>query len=375
MKSIAIIGAGGAIAAPVVAALYQAIQAGEALELNVVTSHGGASTHALEKDGIAVHYPTRAGGTTITVPSAAYKTGNNVTGPVDYVFIGTKGHDVASTLADNAFLIGPQTRVVTVQNGIPFWLPRLPEAAAHHISHISAVDEGGHANRRFGKNVLGGLTTAVAVPLRDAQGKARPATSMVVADLPYAFGNPAGAPTPELQEFVRLLKKGGLNVHDPLDSRALGFAIFHKLMGNMFNFPAAQLDQTVAALAANPDRANFIRNAMSEIKEIALALGIEGAATLDPEERMALAPKINSKTSTAADVAQGKLPEIDPLLRAVIDLGDRLGVPTPHLHAMYKGFTGFLQDKKIPYAPAPLRQGGPTPGASVYDAAQLMPKP
>src|SRR5260221_3619000 len=81
-------------------------------------------------------------------------------GPQDYVVLTLKVHSIPPALNQIAPLLGPETTVVTMQNGVPWWY-FYRAGGAHEGTRIEAVDPGGQIWDRLGpQRVLG----AVAYP-------------------------------------------------------------------------------------------------------------------------------------------------------------------------------------------------------------------
>jgi 2-dehydropantoate 2-reductase len=73
---------------------------------------------------------------------------------------------------------------------------------------------------------------------------------------------------------------------------------------------------------------------MTEADSVARALGIE--VQLGVEQRLAGAEKVGAhKTSMLQDLESGRPSELEALVGAVVELGDRLGLELPHLRTVY----------------------------------------
>ena len=85
-----------------------------------------------------------------------------------------------------------------------------------------------------------------------------------------------------------------------------------------------------------PVSSNQIQQALGSEQVQALAAKLGVAFRVDIERRIAGAEKVGKhKTSMLQDVESGRDPEIDALVGAVIELGNRVGVPVPHIEAVY----------------------------------------
>ena len=73
---------------------------------------------------------------------------------------------------------------------------------------------------------------------------------------------------------------------------------------------------------------------MGETEAVAARLGIELPISID--QRMAGAEKVGAhKTSMLQDLEAGRPLELDPIVGAVVELGDRLGVEMPATRTVY----------------------------------------
>ena len=73
---------------------------------------------------------------------------------------------------------------------------------------------------------------------------------------------------------------------------------------------------------------------MAETEAVAAKLGIELPISID--QRMAGAEKVGAhKTSMLQDLEAGRPMELEAVVGAVVELGERLGVPMPATRAVY----------------------------------------
>ena len=111
--------------------------------------------------------------------------------------------------------------------------------------------------------------------------------------------------------------------------------IWVKLLGNVaFNPISALTGGTLEELVRHPDTNQVVREIMTETEAVAGKLGIELPISID--QRMAGAEKVGAhKTSMLQDLEAGRPMEIEAVVGAVVELGDRLGVPMPSTRAVY----------------------------------------
>ena len=111
--------------------------------------------------------------------------------------------------------------------------------------------------------------------------------------------------------------------------------IWVKLLGNVaFNPISALTGGTLEELVRHPETRRLVRDLMVETEAVAAKLGIELPISI--EQRMAGAEKVGAhKTSMLQDWEAGRPMELEAVVGAVVELGERLGVPMPSTRAVY----------------------------------------
>ena len=108
-----------------------------------------------------------------------------------------------------------------------------------------------------------------------------------------------------------------------------------KLLGNVaFNPISALTGGTLEEMARHPDVARLAREVMGETAAVAGKLGIELPISID--RRMAGAARVGAhKTSMLQDLEAGRPMELEAIVGAVVELGERLEVAMPATRAIY----------------------------------------
>lgn len=84
----------------------------------------------------------------------------------------------------------------------------------------------------------------------------------------------------------------------------------------------------------DPDVAALVRNIMIEVEAVANKQGLELPVSID--QRIAGAGKVGEhKTSMLQDLEAGRPMELEAVVGAVVELGERLNVPMPHTRSVY----------------------------------------
>ena len=256
-------------------------------------------------------------------------------GQVDVVFLGVKAHALTALAPLLTPLFGPHTMVVSTQNGIPWWYFQNFPGELNNL-RLEHVDPGGViAGAIDARRVIGSLAyfaTDIVEPgvIRHVEGNR------------LSFGEPDGSKSERVKKLVEPLIAAGFRC--PVTPR-FRHEIWVKLLGNVaFNPISALTGGTLEELVRNPDTCGLVRELMVETERVAGKLGIELPISID--QRIAGAEKVGAhKTSMLQDLEAGRPMEIEAVVGAVVELGDRLGVPMPSTRAVY-ACVKLLDEKK-----------------------------
>lgn len=246
-------------------------------------------------------------------------------GQADVVFLGVKAHGLTALAPSLGPVFGSGTVVVSTQNGIPWWYFQGHGGELEGL-RLERVDPGGViASAIEPRRVVGSLayfSTDIAEPgvIHHTEGNR------------ISFGEPDGTRSDRTRAIAETLIAAGFRC--PVTTR-FRHEIWVKLLGNVaFNPISALTGGTLEELVRHADTARLVREIMSETEAVAARLGIELPISID--QRMAGAEKVGAhKTSMLQDYEAGRPMEIEAVVGAVVELGDRLGVPMPATRAMY----------------------------------------
>jgi 2-dehydropantoate 2-reductase len=256
-------------------------------------------------------------------------------GHADVVILGVKAHGIASLAPQLRPLFGPTTMVVSTQNGIPWWYFQNHPGDLDGL-HLESVDPGGAIAKSIEpERVVGSLAyfaTDIAEPgvIHHTEGSR------------LTVGEPSGARTERVKALADVLIASGFRV--PVTTR-LRQEIWVKLLGNVaFNPISALTAGTLEELALHPEVSRAVREIMTEATAVAAKVNVEIPISI--EQRMAGAAKVGAhKTSMLQDYEAGRPLELDAIVGAVVELGDRLGVPVPATRTVY-GCAKMLDEKR-----------------------------
>ena len=239
-------------------------------------------------------------------------------GPQDYVIITLKAHSTTRVVDAMQPLLGPDTAVITAQNGVPWWY-------FHRVggewegTRLESVDPGGRQWDGIGPERAIGCVVYVATEIVE------PGVIRHLYGNRCTLGEPTGEKTPRIRALSRALI--GAGVRAPV--RGIRQEIWMKLLGNVsFNPISALTLATLDRVATEPGTRGVARRMMEETKAIGEALGVR--FRLDIEKRIDGAAAVGAhRTSMLQDLERGRAMEIDALVTSVQELGRLVGVPTP----------------------------------------------
>jgi 2-dehydropantoate 2-reductase len=246
-------------------------------------------------------------------------------GPQDAVLLTVKAHQVAAVAADLKHLLGPDTTIVTMQNGIPWWYFH-KHGGEFEGRVVNAADPDGTIGRHIDSDRVIGTVVYPAATL------VSPGVVQVVEGKRFTLGELDGSESSRIQAISKSLMNAGFKAPITNDIRG---EIWLKIWGNLsFNPISALTHSTLVDLLQFPLTRELSIAMMREAETIANTLGVTFRVGID--KRIAGAEKVGAhKTSMLQDVEAGKPIEIDALVGAVVELGHLTGTPTPHIDTVY----------------------------------------
>jgi 2-dehydropantoate 2-reductase len=266
---------------------------------------------------------------------------------VDVVFLGVKAHGLTALAPRLRPLFGADTVVVSTQNGIPWWYFQGHGGDLEGL-RLERVDPGGViASAIEPQRIVGSLayfSTDVVEPgvIHHTEGNR------------LSFGEPDGSRSERCKRIADALIAAGFRC--PTTTR-IRREIWVKLLGNVaFNPISALTGGTLEELVRHPEVSKVIRELMAETEAVAARLGIVLPISID--QRMAGAAKVGAhKTSMLQDLEAGRPMEIEAIVGAVVELGDRLGVAMPAMRTVYACATMLNEQRRRSRDDAPAGRG------------------
>src|SRR6202023_4166526 len=202
-------------------------------------------------------------------------------GAVDVIFLCVKAHGLPQLAPLLAPVLGPETTVVSTQNGIPWWYF---QGASNEFSGIrlERVDPGGVVSTAIEpQRVVGSLiyfSTEIVEPgvIRHNEGNR------------ISLGEPDGTRSERCRQIASALVASGLRA--PVTTH-LRNEIWVKVLGNVaFNPISALTGATLVKIVRHPEVAELVHNIMRETEALAFKLGVELPVSI--EQRIAGAEKV-----------------------------------------------------------------------------------
>jgi 2-dehydropantoate 2-reductase len=303
----------------------------------------GANLEALRSCGIRL---VTADGSEQAVPSVNATNDYAEAGPQDIVILAMKAHQVEAVARDVPKLFGPDTVVIPMQNGIPYWyFHRYPGPLAG--TRVQSVDPSGLICEYIPCERVIGCVVYPAAEL------VSPGVIKHVEGNRFPVGEPDGTASKRIAAVSECFIRGGLQAPVLSDIRS---EIWLKLWGNLTFNPISALSRaTLAGICQYPPSRAIAAAMMTEAQCVASKLGVTFRVSL--EKRIAGAEKVgHHKTSMLQDVEAARTLEVDALLGSVVELARLTDTPTPHIDTVYaltKLLAKTLDEDKAPSGTRP----------------------
>ena len=246
-------------------------------------------------------------------------------GPQDVVLLTTKAHQARDLVPGLRALFGPETIVVTMINGVPWWyFQRL--GGAFEGRTLDSVDPGGDlASGIEVERIIGSIVYPAAELVE-------PGVARLIEGIRFTLGELDGQRTPRIEALSKSLMAAGFKAPVSRDIRS---EIWVKLWGNLsFNPISALTHATLEDICRFPPSRDLAARMMTEARAVGEKLGVEFRVSLD--QRIAGAESVGAhKTSMLQDVEHGRALELQALVGSVVELARITDTPTPTIDAIY----------------------------------------
>ncbi len=229
-------------------------------------------------------------------------------GPVDIVLFAVKLWDTKTAAVQARPLVGPHTRLITLQNGVD---------SVERIAPVLGTD-----------TVVAGCAYIAA---------AMSAPGVIAHTSPFArvvCGRNDGKPDPHLKAFVDAAKQAGLDItlSNAIDRERWQKFVF--LVG--LSGATATTRQPLGPILNDPDTREFFYSLMCEVVAVGRAKGVPIPEDFAQDRmKFAEASPPTFKASMLHDLERDNRLELDWLAGKVVEFGRSVGVPTPANTAVY----------------------------------------
>ncbi len=246
-------------------------------------------------------------------------------GVCDVVFLAVKAHALIQLAPQLKPVLGPDTTVVSTQNGIPWWFFQGFGGEWNGL-RLDRIDPDGVISSAIeARSVVGSIVyfaTEISSPgvIQHIEGNR------------ITMGEPDGTRSERMRQIAEALIASGLRC--PVTTR-IRHEIWVKVLGNAsFNPVSALTRGTLAQIARDPGTSSVIRSIMQEVEAVSHKLGMELPITID--QRIAGAEKVGEhKTSMLQDLEAGRPLELEAIVGSVVELGERVGLPMTCTRTVY----------------------------------------
>jgi 2-dehydropantoate 2-reductase len=246
-------------------------------------------------------------------------------GAPELLILAVKATSLAAAVRE--FEIGPDTIILPMLNGAPWWFVQ--------GQSLQSVDPDG--------------AIAIALPMPQVIGSVVHASCsrsggriLVKHADKLIIGEPAGGASARVERLCHLFGAAGIRCDASTDVRR---DIWYKLWGNATINPLSALTRATAdRILADPDCRAWMLEGMAELAAVGAAIG----CPIDEsgEDRIRVTARLGAfKTSMLQDVEAGRPIELEALLGAPREIAERFGIPTPALDRLYA--TTRLLDESV----------------------------
>lgn len=238
--------------------------------------------------------------------------------PIDLVLFCVKTYDTMAAAVQIRPLIGPETIVLSVQNGVE---------SAQQIAQVvgSGAVIGGVAYV-FSSLEAPGIITQTAGPGR------------------LLFGELAGGSSPRIERLLHTFKQAGIAAELRVDIRV---ALWEKFVNICAASGVTALTRLpIGAILACAETSDLFRDTMEEVEAVGRACGIDlPCGIVDQLSAFFANLEPWARGSLAHDLSAGRRLELEALNGTVVRLGRSHGIPTPVNSVIYAALKPYLDGR------------------------------
>lgn len=285
----------------------------------------GATLEAIRAHGVRVAERDAAGREIEWRAAVAAESDPARLGPQDLVVIAVKAPALHAAADAVAALLQADTVVLPAMNGVPWWFFEHAPGALRGARLRSVDPDGAIAARIPVERVLGAVVHWAAECPEPGRVRLNFGNRLIL-------GEPATGSSARLEATARACADAGFDVEASSDIRR---EVWFKLWGNMTMNPVS------AVTGATADRilddallARWCIDCMTEAAAVGERIGCP--VPQSAQARMDVTRRLGAfRTSMLQDVDAGRAVELDALVGAVREIGERVGVPTPSIDVLF----------------------------------------
>ena len=246
-------------------------------------------------------------------------------GQQDVVILGVKAHQIPDVAPHLPSLFGPDTSLVTLQNGIPWWYFQR-HGGEYEGKRLRSLDQTGVIEANVETDRIIGCVAYPAAAILE------PGVVQHVEGNRFSIGELDGSESERCQYLMQVFIDAGFRSRVIDNIRA---EIWLKAWGTLSLNPISALSHaTMVDICRFPETRDLAAKMMREAEKTAGKLGITFRRTI--ERRIEGAENVGAhKTSMLQDVEAGRGLEIEALIGAVIELSRLTQTPSPAIDTVY----------------------------------------
>ena len=229
-------------------------------------------------------------------------------GPVDCVIMGVKLWDTEETGRAIAPMLGPDTAVLSLQNGVD---------GDDILAPIVGRDR-----------LIGGVAFIASSISEPGMIRHVGAMQRIV------MGEPDGSPSDRLTALHEIMKTGGIDAEISDDVERTIWEKFVFLIG--MSSTTTLMNSEIGPIRSDPEGREFLHNVFREVTAVGRARGVDLPADFG-DSRLDFADNVPAEMTTSMhhDLKAGNRLELPWLAGAVVRMGREAGVPTPVCQTVY----------------------------------------